>query len=200
MDAEGRAEMECGGGKKGRVEREPHHRKQRHPPANVQRLDAGVPVPEARAVGPRHGDPLSLAGSHTLGLARCTTFKPRIYNHTGTLRADPEFGRELLVRSRIHCPRFGHGNQTLALDYQSPHRFDNYYFRNLLARKALLNSDQVLTYQSPLTRALVTKYAYDQPTFFAHFAASMLRMGGIRPLTGAAGQVRRSCRAINRVR
>ena len=75
--------------------------------------------------------------------------------------------------------------------------FDNSYFKNLLAYKGLLNSDQVLFTKNAESRELVKKYAYNQELFFQQFAKSMIKMGNISPLTGYRGEIRKTCRKVN---
>ena len=75
--------------------------------------------------------------------------------------------------------------------------FDNSYFKNLLAYKGLLNSDQVLFTKNAESRELVKKYAYNQELFFQQFAESMIKMGNISPLTGYKGEIRKNCRKVN---
>ncbi|EAZ22371.1 hypothetical protein OsJ_06029 [Oryza sativa Japonica Group] len=74
--------------------------------------------------------------------------------------------------------------------------FDNAYYRNLLAQRGLLHSDQEL-FNGGSQDALVQQYSSNPALFAADFAAAMIKMGNIKPLTGAAGQIRRSCRAVN---
>ncbi|XP_057835244.1 peroxidase 2-like [Cryptomeria japonica] len=49
----------------------------------------------------------------------------------------------------------------------------------------------------PSTVVLVTTYNTDQEAFFTDFAAAMVRMGNIKPLTGTQGEIRTNCRRIN---
>lgn len=76
-------------------------------------------------------------------------------------------------------------------------KFDNSYFKNLLASKGLLNSDQVLVTKNQQSLALVKQYAENNELFFEHFAKSMVKMGNISPLTGFKGEIRKNCRKIN---
>ncbi|EMS45114.1 Peroxidase 59 [Triticum urartu] len=89
---------------------------------------------------------------------------------------------------------------TAALDAGSADAFDNHYFKNLLAKKGLLSSDQGLV-SSPdgaaATRALVQAYSYNSQRFLCDFGDAMVRMGNIAPLTGSAGQIRKKCSAVN---
>lgn len=47
------------------------------------------------------------------------------------------------------------------------------------------------------TDGIVAEYSKSPATFKGDFAAAMVRMGDIEPLTGTAGEIRRICSAIN---
>ena len=92
-------------------------------------------------------------------------------------------------------------NFTTPLDRDSPigfptNDFDNHYFQNLLNRKALLSSDQVLL-NSYETKRLIQDYSISTDRFFDDFAKSMVKMGNISPLLGSRGQIRKNCRRVN---
>ncbi|KAK9285243.1 hypothetical protein L1049_024432 [Liquidambar formosana] len=130
-----------------------------------------------------------LSGGHTIGQAQCFTFRSRIYNDT---KIAPNFA----ATRRANCPVSG-GNSNLApLDKQTPNRFDNSYYQNLVAQRGLLHSDQVL-FNGGSQDALVRFYSNNDAAFSRDFAAAMVRMGNIRPLTGTNGEIRRNCRVVN---
>lgn len=137
------------------------------------------------------------AGSHTIGLSRCTSFRQRLYNQTGNGLADVTLDPSYAAQLRGGCPRSGGDNNLFPLDLATPTRFDNLYFRNIVAGRGLLNSDQVLFTRSPATMQLVKLYAADNGLFLQQFAKSMVKMGNISPLTGLRGEVRKSCRRVN---
>lgn len=82
------------------------------------------------------------------------------------------------------------------LDVQTPNRFDNNYYGNLLTQRGLLHSDQVL-FNNGSQDALVRLYSSNLATFRSDFAAAMVKMGNISPLTGSNGEIRRNCRLVN---
>lgn len=137
------------------------------------------------------------AGSHTIGNARCTSFRQRLYNQSGNGLADFSLQGSYAAQLRTQCPRSGGDQNLFFLDFVSPTMFDNSYFKNLLASKGLLNSDQVLVTKSAASLELVKKYAQNNELFFEQFAKSMVKMGNISPLTGLRGEIRKSCRKIN---
>ncbi|XP_039067119.1 peroxidase 4-like [Hibiscus syriacus] len=142
-----------------------------------------------RAQGLSLKDLVALSGAHTIGLARCTSFRARIYNDSNI---DPLFAKSLQRR----CLRTGKDNVHRSLDLQTPTSFDNYYFQNLLKNKGLLHSDQELVNDAS-TNSLVKNYAADSSRFFKQFSKSMIKMGSIKPLTGNSGEIRINCRKVN---
>jgi len=134
---------------------------------------------------------VTLAGGHTIGQARCLNSRAHIYNDTNI---DSSFSASL----RSNCPPTnGSGDNNLSpLDYVTPTSFDNKYYNNLKVKKGLLHSDQQL-FNGGSTDSQVTSYASNQNTFFSDFAAAMVKMGNIKPLTGTSGQIRKNCRKPN---
>ncbi|XP_021297004.1 peroxidase P7-like [Herrania umbratica] len=135
-------------------------------------------------------DLVALSGSHTIGLARCTSFRTHIYNDSNI---DASFAKSLQRK----CPKTGKDNVHQPLDFQTPTSFDNLYFHNLLKMKGLLRSDQEL-FNGSSADCLVKRYAADTFAFFQAFAKSMIKMGNIKPLTGRSGEIRTNCRKVNR--
>ncbi|CAJ1978789.1 unnamed protein product [Sphenostylis stenocarpa] len=130
-----------------------------------------------------------LSGGHTIGQAQCQFFRTRIYNETNI---DPNFA----TTRKANCPISG-GNSNLApLDTLTPTRFDNNYYADLVNRRGLLHSDQVL-FNGGSEDALVRTYSGNNAAFFRDFAAAMVKMGNISPLTGTSGEIRRNCRVVN---
>uniref|UniRef100_A0A2N9J7E1 Peroxidase n=1 Tax=Fagus sylvatica TaxID=28930 RepID=A0A2N9J7E1_FAGSY len=136
-------------------------------------------------------DLVALSGSHTIGQARCTSFRPRIYNETNI---DTSFAQT----KRSNCPRAsGSGDNNLApLDVQTPTKFENNYYKNLLQNKGLLHSDQQL-FNGGSTDSIVRTYSNSESNFNSDFAAAMIKMGDIKPLTGSNGEIRKNCRRLN---
>ncbi|KQJ89434.1 peroxidase 4 [Brachypodium distachyon] len=151
--------------------------------ANLTRLFA--------AKGLSQKDMVALSGAHTIGLARCTNFRDHIYNDTDI---DAGFAGTLQQR----CPRAtGSGDNNLApLDLQTPNVFENAYYKNLVAKKSLLHSDQEL-FNGGAADAQVREYVGSQSAFFADFVEGMVKMGDVTPLTGSNGQIRKNCRRVN---
>ncbi|GKV28690.1 hypothetical protein SLEP1_g37708 [Rubroshorea leprosula] len=132
-------------------------------------------------------DMVALSGSHTIGQAQCLTFRDRIYN-----ASDIDAG--FASTRRRGCPA-NQGDSNLApLDLVTPNSFDNNYFKNLIQKKGLLQSDQVL-FSGTSTDSIVSEYSNNQDTFKSDFATAMIKMGDIDPLTGSSGIIRSVCSA-----
>ncbi|KAK4746266.1 hypothetical protein SAY87_012578 [Trapa incisa] len=143
-------------------------------------------------------DLVALSGGHTIGVARCTTFKQRLYNQNGNNLPDQTLEQTYSHELRSVCPRFGGDNNITPLDVASPARFDNTYFKLILWGKGLLTSDEVLlTGRVQKTMELVKTYADNEALFFEQFSQSMVKMGSIGALTGSRGEVRKNCRRVN---
>ncbi|CAN1240630.1 Peroxidase 4 [Linum grandiflorum] len=134
-------------------------------------------------------DMVALSGAHTIGLARCTTFRDHIYKDTDI---DPPFAKWL----RKICPRIGDDDVLTPLDYRTPLYFDNSYYVNLVNERGLLHSDQEL-YAENSAASIVRIYVDHSTVFFDDFSKGMIKMGEIMPLTGNEGEIRKNCRKAN---
>ncbi|PSS34742.1 Cationic peroxidase [Actinidia chinensis var. chinensis] len=132
---------------------------------------------------------VALSGSHTIGQARCTTFRSRIYN-------EANINAQFATSVQANCPSSGGDNNLSPLDVTSPTTFDNAYFKNLQSLKGLLHSDQQL-FNNGSTDSQVNTYSSSSATFFTDFANAMVKMGNLSPLTGTNGQIRTNCRKTN---
>lgn len=130
----------------------------------------------------------ALSGGHSIGFARCSTFRNRIYNATNI---DPAFA----TTRRATCPATG-GDTNLAPLDATQNTFDNNYYKQLVARRGLLRSDQEL-FNNGSQDALVRTYSNDPARFNRDFAAAMVKMSNLSPLTGTNGEIRRSCGVVN---
>jgi peroxidase len=174
--------------------------------ASIQGSNNGIPAPnntlptiitKFKRLGLNVVDVVALSGGHTIGLSRCTSFRQRLYNQSGNGLADNTLDVSYAAQLRQGCPRSGGDNNLFPLDVVTSTKFDNYYFKNILAGRGLLSSDEVLLTKSAETAALVKAYADDVHLFFQHFAQSMVNMGNIMPLTGSKGEIRKNCRRLN---
>ncbi|KAA0033479.1 peroxidase 4-like [Cucumis melo var. makuwa] len=136
-------------------------------------------------------DLVAFTGAHTIGKARCMFFKNRIYNETNI---DKSFAKE----KQRNCPRNGGDDNRTPFDFRTPKLFDNNFYKNLLEKKGLLRSDQVL-HDGGSTDSLVELYSHDSAAFESDFVAAMIKMGDIEPLTGLEGEIRKVCSRPNKL-
>ncbi|XP_011070596.1 lignin-forming anionic peroxidase [Sesamum indicum] len=135
-------------------------------------------------------DMVALSGAHTIGQAQCFLFRDRIYSNGTDIDAGFASTR------RRQCPQNSGDGNLAPLDLVTPNSFDNNYFKNLMQRKGLLQSDQVL-FSGGSTDSIVSEYSRTPQTFASDFANAMIKMGEIELLTGQNGIIRRVCSAIN---
>ncbi|KAI0504127.1 hypothetical protein KFK09_015075 [Dendrobium nobile] len=134
-------------------------------------------------------DMVSLSGAHTIGQARCTTFRSRIYNESN-------INSSFSSTEQNNCPLSNGDDNLSPLDAGSPNYFDNCYYKNLLNQRGLLHSDQQLN-NGGSTDSQVSTYAANPSKFFNDFSAAIVNMGNISPLTGTDGEIRINCRKTN---
>ncbi|VAI25155.1 peroxidase 5-like [Triticum urartu] len=141
-------------------------------------------------------DMVTLSGAHTIGVTHCSSFSARVhgYNATTGTGQDPAMDAAKAAELARQCPP-GSPN-AVPMDAGSPDTFDTGYFRALLANQGVLASDQTLTSDNA-TAALVAQNAGNVYLFVTRFGDAMVRMGGIRVLTGGDGQIRTNCRVVN---
>lgn len=136
-------------------------------------------------------DMVALSGAHTLGRSHCPLYRDRIH---GDSNIDPAFSAAL----RATCPLTASNataTATAAFD-RTPERFDNWYFKDLVAFRGLMESDQAL-YGGELVDPLVEIYSEDNEAFGRDFAAAMVKLGNLSPLFGFFGEIRSNCRKVN---
>ncbi|XP_057970586.1 peroxidase 17-like isoform X2 [Malania oleifera] len=138
-------------------------------------------------------DLVALSGSHSIGNARCFSIVFRLYNQSGTGKPDPTIEPKYRKKLDKLCPLGGDGNVTGDLD-ATPHLFDNQYFKDLVAGRGFLNSDETL-FTNPKTRKYVKWFSQDQYGFFKAFVKGMIKMGDLQ--SGRPGEIRRNCRVVN---
>ncbi|XP_010261057.1 PREDICTED: cationic peroxidase 1-like [Nelumbo nucifera] len=131
---------------------------------------------------------VALSGAHSVGLAKCLTFRNRIDNDANI---DSTFHGFL----KSTCDQGGDGFFH-NLDNTTDTTFDNAYFTNLLDNKGLLHSDQEL-FSGGSTDAQVRAYSTNSAAFFSDFGNAMIKMGSLDVSTGTAGQIRTNCRKVN---
>ncbi|CAI5465960.1 unnamed protein product [Closterium sp. Yama58-4] len=136
-------------------------------------------------------DVVTLSGAHTIGEGRCVSLKNRLEQDDPTM--DPEFAA--YVKQKCGTSNID-PKAMISNDYASPNKFDNQYYKNLLAHKGLFTTDQALIYDDKTERA-VKAFAHAKSVWFDAFPKSLVKMGVISPLTGTQGEVRLNCHVRN---
>uniref|UniRef100_A0A803KN47 Peroxidase n=2 Tax=Chenopodium quinoa TaxID=63459 RepID=A0A803KN47_CHEQI len=133
---------------------------------------------------------VTLSGAHSIGVSHCSAFNE---THPQYPSLDPRIANVL----RERCPNPpATTDPTVPLDFTTPNRLDNLYYKNLQTNRALLTSDQALM-TSPTTVQMVRNFGWQGKVWANKFADAMVHMGSIEVLTGAEGQIRRNCRVVN---
>ncbi|GJN33720.1 hypothetical protein PR202_gb22342 [Eleusine coracana subsp. coracana] len=121
-------------------------------------------------------DLVALSGSHSIGKARCFSIVFRLYNQSGSGQPDPNM--DMAYRSALDtlCPQGGDEEVTGGLD-ATPRVFDNQYFKDLVALRGFLNSDQTLFSDDVRTQRVVKVFSSNQDAFFKAIVEGMVKMG-----------------------
>ncbi|KAM7513549.1 hypothetical protein LguiA_003132 [Lonicera macranthoides] len=137
---------------------------------------------------------VALSGAHTLGVARCSSFKNRLSNFDSTHDVDPDIDTQFLKTLTKTCKAGDNAEQPFD---STRNTFDNNYYNGLQRKVGLLSSDQTL-FASARTRGIVNGYAMNQAMFFFDFQQAMVKMGLLDVLESPNGEVRRNCRQVNK--
>ncbi|KAK2659838.1 hypothetical protein Ddye_006371 [Dipteronia dyeriana] len=131
---------------------------------------------------------LTLSGVHTIGKARCSIFRSRLYNESNM---DSAYATPL----KKNCPSVGGDDNLSPLD-GTDNLFDTTYFKDLVDSKGLLYSDQVL-FNNASTDSQVQAYSVNSASFFSDFRDVMVKMGNLGSAPGTVQEIRSKCKKIN---
>ncbi|KAG2641639.1 peroxidase 2-like [Panicum virgatum] len=146
-----------------------------------------------RAKGLNVDDLVVLSGAHTIGRSHCSSFSDRI----GTPPSDMDAGLAAVLRRQCPANPNFNNDPTVVQDIVTPNRLDNQYYKNVLRRKVLFNSDAALLTSGETARKVVENAAV-RGRWERKFARAMVKMAAIEVKTAAnGGEVRRNCRVVN---
>ncbi|KAK1284412.1 Peroxidase 3 [Acorus calamus] len=143
-------------------------------------------------------DLVLLSGAHTIGISHCPSFTNRLYNFTGKGDQDPALDSEYAaVLKKNKCKTQNDNTTIVEMDPGSFRTFDLDYYKLVLKRRGLFDTDSALTMNS-ITKAYVTKLV-DGPLseFSKEFALAMEKMGRVEVKTGSVGEIRKNCAVVN---
>ncbi|KAL2632541.1 hypothetical protein R1flu_004020 [Riccia fluitans] len=136
-----------------------------------------------------------LSGSHTFGRTHCNGIGPNLYNYTGiddltNPNLDPAFAAKL----KKQCPK-GNRNNVVNMD-ASPNKFDNKYYKKVLANQGDMISDDELI-RGPDGASTVQYLVKPGSSWFSEFAAGMVKMSRLSPILAPDGEIRKTCQVVN---
>ncbi|RLM84505.1 hypothetical protein C2845_PM04G29310 [Panicum miliaceum] len=137
-------------------------------------------------------DLVVLSGSHSIGRSHCSSFSDRI----STPPSDMDPGLATVLRGQCPAnPNFTN-DPTVVQDIVTANRLDNQYYKNVLRRKVLFNSDAALL-TSTQTASKVQENAVIRGRWERKFARAMVKMSLIEIKNAANGEIRKNCRVVN---
>ncbi|KAG5596877.1 hypothetical protein H5410_038109, partial [Solanum commersonii] len=145
-------------------------------------------------------DLVLLSGAHTIGVSHCSSFSTRLYNFTGVLGTqDPSLDSEYASNLKgKKCKSINDNTTIVEMDPGSFRTFDLSYYKLLLKRRGLFQSDAALT-TSATTKSFINQLVKGSlEEFNTEFAKAMEKMGKIEVKTGSAGDIRKQCAFVNK--
>eukprot|EP01018_Ginkgo_biloba_P005750 Gb_11541 [translate_table: standard] len=124
----------------------------------------------------------------------CVNLVERLYPKVDPT-IDPNYA--LYLKGRCPTPKPDPAGVVYARnDRGTPMKFDNNYYKNLIANKGLLRVDQQLA-SDPRTYSYVKRMADDKHYFFSQFSRALITLSENNPLTGSQGEIRKDCRFLD---
>ncbi|KAJ8771399.1 hypothetical protein K2173_026576 [Erythroxylum novogranatense] len=139
-------------------------------------------------------DLVALSGGHTLGFSHCSSFEGRLRNFSSQHDIDPSMDPLFAEKLKSKCRKPNKDRNAGQFLDSSSSTFDNVYYKQLMARRGIFESDQTL-FDDYRTKWIVESFSMDQSLFFKQFAASMVRLGNVGIIEN--GEVRLKCRVVN---
>ncbi|KAL8166330.1 LOW QUALITY PROTEIN: hypothetical protein V2J09_007829 [Rumex salicifolius] len=142
-------------------------------------------------------DMVTLSGAHSIGGSHCSSFSPRLYSFNSTTNQDPSISPAFAAALKKKCPSANNApNPRVDLDFVTPNKLDNQYYKNVMSHRVLFTSDQTLL-SSSVTAKMVYGFGKQGGNWESRFAKAMVKMGSIQVMTGSQGEIRKNCRIIN---
>ncbi|GAB4835613.1 hypothetical protein Ancab_000521 [Ancistrocladus abbreviatus] len=142
-------------------------------------------------------DMVTLSGAHSIGRGHCAAFSNRLYSFNTTNPQDPSLDPAFATILKTKCPSpTNNPNPTVSLDFTTPYRLDNKYYKNLQYSRGLLTWDESLMTNTS-TVATVSNFARQGEVWADKFAGAMVGMGLIDVITGSDGEIKKNCRVLN---
>lgn len=141
-------------------------------------------------------DMIALSGAHTIGAAHCSKFSNRLYNFSPSNPIDPSMDPTYAQLLKQQCTPNVPPDLVISMDPQTPRKFDNLYFQDLVQGRGIFTSDQVL-FTNVASRPTVVGFANNPGQFNTAFITAMKKLGRVGVKTGSQGEIRRNCAAFN---
>ncbi|XVF13901.1 hypothetical protein REPUB_Repub09cG0009600 [Reevesia pubescens] len=141
-------------------------------------------------------DMIALSGAHTVGFSHCSPFANRLYSFSPSSSVDPDMDPVYAQQLKEACPQNVDPSTAIDMDPVTPRAFDNQYFKNLVAKKGLFTSDEVL-FTNPASKPTVVRFSKKQNIFKEAFIIAMRKLGRVGVKTGKAGEIRVDCTTFN---
>ncbi|XP_060189574.1 peroxidase 3-like [Lycium barbarum] len=144
-------------------------------------------------------DLVLLSGAHTIGVSHCPSFSSRLYNFTGVWGTqDPSLDSEYAANLKMKkCKSINDNTTIVEMDPGSSSIFDLSYYKLVLKRKGLFQSDAALK-TSATTDSYINQLVQGSlKQFNAEFGLAMEKMGRIEVKTGSTGEIRKHCAVVN---
>ncbi|XP_010510594.1 PREDICTED: peroxidase 30 [Camelina sativa] len=139
-------------------------------------------------------DLVLLSGAHTIGVSHCSSMNTRLYNFSTTVKQDPSLDSEYAtILKATKCKSLNDNSTILEMDPGSRRSFDLSYYRLVLKRRGLFQSDSALTTNSATLKMINDLVNGSEQTFYKAFAKSMEKMGRVKVKTGSSGVIRTRC-------
>lgn len=140
----------------------------------------------------------NFSGAHTIGVSHCSSFSNRLYNFTGKGDQDPNLDSEYADNlKKFKCKNINDNTTIVEMDPGSRKTFDLDYYKLVLKRRGLFQSDSALL-DNTVTKSTIQNILQGSlENFLAEFAKAMEKMGRINVKTGTEGEIRKQCAFVN---